>query len=897
MRDIVRHACVLITIAIWMMAAPAFAAPLNATIEPSQISLGQTAQLTITSPGTSMEPVTLPTVSGLEFRIIGQSRRIEIINGATLATTSVIVRVTPQTAGVFTIPGITSQPLVLRVSPDDGAGSSSPRASSGLSAKPSGGASANGLRMTADGSAFVRLVLPKRDIYVGESIPVDIELGLRSGFVTSLNGLPTLTGGDFTLNNLSHQPERVEKLIDGKPYVVLTWHSVIAAVKPGKYSLSVESPLTVKIRTRSPRDSMLDDLLGDPFLQNFFGATVSKDITVSSPPAELTVLSLPTEGRPPDFNGAVGSFEIASELSAPSAAAGDPLTLRMHVTGAGNFDRVDSSMLEHLDQWKTYPPKSSFKPSDALGHKGEKIFEQPLIASKPGTQTLPPLTFSYFDPGARRYETARSAPLRVTISPSAADSSFTAPQAPLTAATPAGNSAAPTSEGLRPDHAITGGAADSLVPLYLEPRFLVLPSLLALGFVGAWLRQRRAAAGTGGTRRIREHASSKAAARVLKDLRAAARAADAARFFNLARTALLQTLAVRWHVAPDRMTPDELQARLAGESEETRQLFALADEANYSGHPPTGTDFERWMRFVSDRLMEQPRPRDGERSQSAPAPGSALVLPLTLVIGLGAGLMACPTRAQPIPASIQSAPAATAPAAATPNPSHPTAPAAATPNPSHPAAPAATAPDPSHPMAPGYSASALYNLGNAYARAGRPALAVLNYQRASLLAPYDPDIDANLRQVRDAMHLPPEPQHRFRRALSVAGPTVLSWMGVVGIVMMGAGLLAPPASFPQRWKRLRQWAAGIGFGCGFALVALTVGNAVMLWPTLHAAVVLTAAAPARVSPVPMGDPLFVLPEAETVRMTAQREDFVLVQTRTGRTGWVSRADLAPVVPR
>ena len=46
----------------------------------------------------------------------------------------------------------------------------------------------------------------------------------------------------------------------------------------------------------------------------------------------------------------------------------------------------------------------------------------------------------------------------------------------------------------------------------------------------------------------------------------------------------------------------------------------------------------------------------------------------------------------------------------------------------------------------------------------------------------------------------------------------------------------------------------------------------------------------------MGDPLFVLPEAETVKMTAEHEGFVLVQTRAGRTGWAARASLAPVVP-
>jgi hypothetical protein len=46
----------------------------------------------------------------------------------------------------------------------------------------------------------------------------------------------------------------------------------------------------------------------------------------------------------------------------------------------------------------------------------------------------------------------------------------------------------------------------------------------------------------------------------------------------------------------------------------------------------------------------------------------------------------------------------------------------------------------------------------------------------------------------------------------------------------------------------------------------------------------------------MGDPLFILTEAETVKMTAEHEGFVLVQARSGRTGWAARASLAPVVP-
>ena len=57
------------------------------------------------------------------------------------------------------------------------------------------------------------------------------------------------------------------------------------------------------------------------------------------------------------------------------------------------------------------------------------------------------------------------------------------------------------------------------------------------------------------------------------------------------------------------------------------------------------------------------------------------------------------------------------------------------------------------PSQPQYSADGLYNLANSYARAGKPGLAVLNYERAALLAPDDPDINANLEYVRTSAHV------------------------------------------------------------------------------------------------------------------------------------------------
>jgi hypothetical protein len=572
----------------------------SATIDPAQITVGQSARLTISRLGTDLEAVTLPVVPGLEFRIIERLQGREVIHGATLATTVIVVRVTPQVAGTFIIPEITpkSQPLVLRVDPDNGTGNSNVPGRAPIGA---GGSTAAGIQTAADGSAFVRLSGAKREIYVGESVPITIEMGVRAGVVTSINGLPAVTGGDFTLLNLSRQPARTEKIIEGKPFTLFTWRSVLAAIRPGVFSVSVEAPVTVRVTTRSPRESLLEDQLGDPFLQYFYGATVPKDITVTSPKYELTAVALPTEGRPPSFSGAVGMFEISSDISPTAAAAGDPLTLRMHVSGSGNFDRVDSAMLEHLDQWKTYPPKSSFHSSDAIGYQGEKIFEQPVIASKSGAQTLPGLAFSYFDPTTHRYQTARSPPLRVMISPSLVDGTLATATLP---ARSTANPANPPLSGLRPDHPAAERFSDSLVPLYLQPRFLVIPSLLGLLFAGAWLAIRRSAPDADDTW-LGGRGISKAAKRVLAQMEAAARSGDTALFLNEARSALLRTLPTERPTAPEQMKGRDADAGIDRDSEDIRQLFALADEAQYSGKTLESVDFARWMQIVRGRLMDE----------------------------------------------------------------------------------------------------------------------------------------------------------------------------------------------------------------------------------------------------------------------------------------------------
>ena len=581
-------------------------------IEPAEITLGETAQLTIATLGSTQTPITPPVIPGLEFVAVGQSSQMESINGRTTSKSSVVYEVIPQRVGIFTIPG-GSPPLVLRVRP--GGASAPPASPAAFSTSPAAGSMmvASATQLTQDGSAFVRLRLPKHQLYIGESMPVDIQVGVRDGLVATLSGLPSFGGDSFTLNNLSTKPEETQEIIRGQPFIVLTWHSALAAVKPGTSSLTIDTPLTVRMQTMRPSaanpsgDPVLDEFFNDPFFQKFFGVvgTTEKEITLASPPTTINVMALPAQSRPEGFSGAVGHFKIASELSAATTTVGDPLTLRMHVSGAGNFDRVRSGMLGSAHDWKTYPPTATFTATDSNGYHGEKVFEQAAIAKEPGTQTLPGLAFSYFDPDSGRYETAQTPPISVAVMPAAASSSAANGPVPNDdeGKARAGRFGSPA---LRPDYADTGNSVASLVPLYFQPPFLAVPSALALAFTAAWfwLRRREQAANDSST--ALQRATSQATAMWLAQMETAAATGDAQVFFSSARLALRQALAARWHVAPQSIGLEDIDAHLGPDDEDVRQLFASADEATYSGCDSVIGDHEHWKQVVLRQLNERP---------------------------------------------------------------------------------------------------------------------------------------------------------------------------------------------------------------------------------------------------------------------------------------------------
>jgi hypothetical protein len=146
---------------------------------------------------------------------------------------------------------------------------------------------------------------------------------------------------------------------------------------------------------------------------------------------------------------------------------------------------------------------------------------------------------------------------------------------------------------LRADHPQPQSSVGELRPLYFQAAFLAVPATLALILTGSWFVIRPNPA----------RVTSKSAERALARLDAAARSGDASSFFEVAREALLQTFAARWHMAPDQITSADLKARLGADGDDVERLWGLADEARYSNHEPGSTDFQRWLGLIRGQLL------------------------------------------------------------------------------------------------------------------------------------------------------------------------------------------------------------------------------------------------------------------------------------------------------
>lgn len=871
-------------IVIGVAARPSHAAQVRASLSSQEAYVGMpiTAHVEITNARSHEQPK-MPDVAGVDIKTTGaasRSSQMTIINGRRSERTSVTYawKLTPRRAGEYVVP-----PMEVEVD--------------GRTTK------TRAMRFVANKSEtgdlmFVEVEGQQEKIYVGQSLDLTLRIWLKPFHDAKHN--VTLSEGDMwqlIARDQSNWGVFAEKIADmdrnrqraggqqvlrkdsegvERQYYQYDVKATIYPKRPGKVDVG-DLQVVAKYPTglsRSRSFFSMSDLAIDRV------RPIAADATV----APIEILPVPTEGRPADYRGTVGHYEMITQATPTSVKAGDPITLHIGIRGDGPMELVQSPPLADLEKLT-----ADFKvPDEALAGRVKddvKLFTVNIRPRREGIAEIPAIPLTYFDPDAERFVTVRSDPIAIEVA--AADQ--------LSLSSIIGNA---TSGGDREDEAAQAPVvyltnhtgSDVLEPTTASSMWSLVLWLVAapVVFLVAWGIKCSDAI-------VARFGGTPIAAR-----RRAKVALAAAHTPHGIATAVLQYIGELLHLQQASLTRDEAirqlnQRVVIDEIYRVDRLLAACETSSYAGESQADVDLLKseateCIELLSKHVRAEKNVRKvmGVRSTgfrvSRAALGAGSLLMAVALVGsttnVRAGELSVDQATQIL---AEAGDAYVAGQVATEPADAKEAFAAA-------AQKYQTLVDDS-----ADSGTLYFNLGNAYLQQGDVARALANYQRASALLPGDAQAEKNIAYAESLLGVAPQAPRGVLETLRTwilgISPTTL----VVGVCATWIALWAAMigALFVKRrmWRRI-----AIPAGVCCTLLAATV---VLQWtqvPTEDRGMVVSESAALLagndVAFVESGQPVQVGTVFEIVE---QRDDWLRVRFTDGEMGWIA-ADDAEVLP-
>lgn len=248
---------------------------------------------------------------------------------------------------------------------------------------------------------FVQVDTDKTEAYVGEQITVSWYLYTR-GQIRDLDTLkyPSLKGFWKEDIEIATHLNFTQEVVNGIPYKKALLASF--ALFPIKEGTSTIDSYTAKCTVLPAIDSMGGLTLGKPY-----------SFTKSSQPIKITVKPLPTEGRPQDFSGAVGDFQLSAQVEEKNPVSNQPFNYKIRFEGKGNAKLIEMPPFtppEGIEIYEQTNDAKFFRTGTSY-----KDFSNLLIAREPGQYTIPGISVSMFDPTKKQYVTKTTDPVVVNV--------------------------------------------------------------------------------------------------------------------------------------------------------------------------------------------------------------------------------------------------------------------------------------------------------------------------------------------------------------------------------------------------------------------------------------------------------------------------------------------------
>jgi hypothetical protein len=429
-----------LALALGLTAVPTAAmAAVTASLDRDQIAPGESVQLTLTHDGrTGAEPDLAPLAR--DFDILGRSSgsSLQIINGSVSSQSQLQLTLAPKHGGQLTIPaltwdGETTAPIALEVggTPSPGSG----QANAGASAP-----------------VFISASLAPAHPYVQQAAVLTVQVHAAQQLYQA--SLDLAGNADLRVQKLGKDVQSTETR-GGRSFQVITRKYLLFPQRSG--TLHLDGPV---LDAQVQDAQATDPIFGSFQLPGMMRAT--RPLRLHGDPIVLDVRPRPPGlGSQPWLPATQLTLTETWKPASGPVHVGDPLTRHLSLSAVGS----SAAQLPDLGAAlvlpagvKAYPDQATLDDAEQAGDLvGRREQDIALIASRPGTFTLPALHLSWWDTGQ---DVAREATLPArTVEVLPADGATAALPAPGAALGSASASAAAASAGFAAASAPAGAPA------------------------------------------------------------------------------------------------------------------------------------------------------------------------------------------------------------------------------------------------------------------------------------------------------------------------------------------------------------------------------------------------------------------------------------------------------
>ena len=245
---------------------------------------------------------------------------------------------------------------------------------------------------------FVNLSVNRREMFLGEPVVATVKIYSRVN-IAGINEIKYPAFNSFLKSDIETPPltslrqENVNGTIYGSGVIqqFLLYPQVTGEINIDPVQISV----LVQQKTRGE---------ADPFFGDFFSSYQTVPKAAESQSVRIKVKPLPGV-QPVDFSGVVGKLDLRATLNKESVNVNDAVNFKIIISGNGNLKIASAPILKLSPDIEVYDPKITDDLKNRLnGTTGQKSFEYLLIPRHNGDFTIPPVSYSYFNIAAGRYE-------------------------------------------------------------------------------------------------------------------------------------------------------------------------------------------------------------------------------------------------------------------------------------------------------------------------------------------------------------------------------------------------------------------------------------------------------------------------------------------------------------